>query len=270
MKVADHLLGQVFGFEHRLWVFSGGRGIHCWVADSSVRSLGNEARVAVAEFMHLYQGTREGSKAHGKVDINAVQHPTLSKNSEVFKICEKYFVDVYIEGMGLLDTPEKWEKLLVLIDDGVAKKGLAAKLESWKELKNATEKWENVVQFLTNAKNFSRTWVPPVVQAIVYTFIYPRLDVNVSKGLNHLLKAPFCIHPRTGYVCVPLKIDQDVDTTPFYPEDNCPNIKGLIEDSDPDTIIQMKERLQLFKDFVQELTQEQSRERRNQNDNMEF
>ena len=43
-----------------------------------------------------------------------------------------------------------------------------------------------------------------------------RLDIAVSKGMNHLLKAPFCVHPKTGRICVPFNPEQ-VDQ--FNPEE---------------------------------------------------
>ncbi len=41
---------------------------------------------------------------------------------------------------------------------------------------------------------------------IMLQYCYPRLDVNVSKGVNHLLKSPFSVHPKTGEITVSTKI----------------------------------------------------------------
>lgn len=40
------------------------------------------------------------------------------------------------------------------------------------------------------------------IQDVVFAYSYPRLDLEVSKKMNHLLKAPFCVHPKTGKVCL--------------------------------------------------------------------
>ena len=51
LLVVDETLRQDFGFHHILWIYSGRRGVHCWVCDPSARELANEARNAIVMFI---------------------------------------------------------------------------------------------------------------------------------------------------------------------------------------------------------------------------
>uniref|UniRef100_A0A8D0BZQ5 DNA primase AEP n=2 Tax=Amniota TaxID=32524 RepID=A0A8D0BZQ5_SALMN len=50
---------------------------------------------------------------------------------------------------------------------------------------------------------------------IMLQYCFPRLDINVSKGINHLLKSPFSVHPKTGRISVPIDLKKLDEFDPF-------------------------------------------------------
>ena len=70
--------------------------------------------------------------------------------------------------------------------------------------------------------------VDAAFQDVILQYTYPRLDAEVSKHRNHLLKAPFCIHPKTGRVCVPV----DPATVDKFDPAEVPTVRQLLEELD--------------------------------------
>ena len=66
------------------------------------------------------------------------------------------------------------------------------------------------------------------MEDIILQYTYPRLDAEVSKHRNHLLKAPFCVHPKTGRICVPL---DPASINNFDPE-RVPTVGQLLQELD--------------------------------------
>ncbi|KAJ1638618.1 hypothetical protein T492DRAFT_942901 [Pavlovales sp. CCMP2436] len=184
-SVSTHL-AQDFGFKHLLWVYSGRRGIHCWVSDERARNLSNEGRSAVADYMSL-------QIKDGRMAVQVPMHPTLAA---IHRDVIKPFLEGSMlspDGQGLLETEAGWAALCAMLGD----KELEAQLVSEFGKKNTgAERWEHLKRTLER-KKMSR-----IALELEFSLAYPRLDVNVSKSMNHLLKSPWCAHPKTGRVCV--------------------------------------------------------------------
>ena len=74
VKLLDAALREDFGFKHIMWVYSGRRGVHCWVADRRARLLTNDGRSAVAEYLSCYTGG-----TGRQVDLTYPLHPRMRK-----------------------------------------------------------------------------------------------------------------------------------------------------------------------------------------------
>ncbi|MFS8019944.1 putative DNA primase, small subunit [Helianthus anomalus] len=198
IKVIDTALRDDFGFVHILWVYSGRRGVHCWVCDTKARRLNNEQRSAIAEYFRLYKGN---SNSKSKVSlVGPALHPFLVRS---YNVLSDYFEKKLLCSQQLL-SDERYENILDMISDESVASELRGKWQGNRR-SNANDinivRWEQLKQHCGRKKT---SGLRRCVEEIVFSYTYPRIDMEVSKHMNHLLKSPFCVHPKTGRVCVPI------------------------------------------------------------------
>ncbi|KAG9470304.1 hypothetical protein GDO78_018201 [Eleutherodactylus coqui] len=202
IRILDRALYEDFGFQHRLWVYSGRRGVHCWVCDESARKLSQAERSAVAEYLTVVKGGEETIK---KVQLSDPIHPLIRKS---LKIIERYFEEYALLGQDILENKQCWDKVLSLVPEAVREN----LLRDFQKARSSVDRWERLKKSLgpLELKKGANS-----AKEIMLQYCYPRLDINVSKGVNHLLKSPFSVHPKTGRISVPIDVRKLESFDPF-------------------------------------------------------
>ncbi|XP_061369856.1 uncharacterized protein LOC133312638 [Gastrolobium bilobum] len=226
IKVIDTSLRDDFGFKHILWVYSGRRGVHCWVCDGRARRLTNEKRAAIADYFCVYKGNEN---SHKKVSLTgATLHPFLA--TSYTNVLKDFFEKKLLISQNILATEERYEKILNMIPDESIASELRGKWQEGRRTSSAKEdinvvRWEQCKQLLQSGKHKAQG-LRRCVEEIVFFFTYPRLDMEVTKHMNHLLKAPFCVHPNTGRICVPI----DPNRCEEFDPTTVPSLSQLLEE----------------------------------------
>lgn len=223
-KSLNFILTESLGYTHLLWVFSGRRGIHCWVCDPAARRLNDKRRNDLVNYIN------SGPKS-------------------VFPFMDVYelflmpsFGPICVESQNLFAADEQIVKAQDLVGDTDHR---SVNLQA---VSGSTARWEALKRTITEP-------VKEKFMKVAFAFMFPRLDVNVSTRMDHLLKLPFSIHPKTGRICVPfdpLRIDE------FNPN-SVPRVGEIT--ADPSLLGPYVELLHAFTQRVSAVTREERAKR---------
>jgi len=248
--VIERALKEYFGFRHIIWLFSGRRGVHAWVCDKRARQMTNEVRGSVAEHLRVVSGSdKSGIKAEN------LRYPIHHLARKSYEELRKSFTEIVIEDQRLFESESHVTKVLEFLRErfGVGDDGLRSiqklisrsnAMESdtfFKKLEEEIEKIASTAN-LDSRRNKKKSY--PMEELVLY-FMYPRIDINVSKGMNHLLKSPFCVHPKSKKISVPL-----LDVKTFNP-DTVPKIGDLITEREDGYLIVNEKPLKPYVDYFQ-------------------
>lgn len=254
IEVLSLIFAEDFGYKHVLWAFSGRRGAHAWVCDERARNLDDQQRRDLLEYITVQPRT-----------VQRPFHPMVKRS---FDLCANRFRSVVLANQTPFQTPEQIDMLMDRLkevgQDYTAK--LRAKFAADPDMTSA-DRWRELDNVAVEMK-LPAARADALLRAkqnLVLEFLYPKLDANVSKMRGHLLKSPFCVHPDTGNVCVPLAPEsfQEFDPT------SVPTIQGLLNEkrtAGGSGRGMLEPALRTFRQFVAQLNRAEKR----QAESMEF
>jgi len=166
VKIIDYSLEHEYGFKDRRWVFSGNKGVHCWVMDARACVLTDMMRRAIFESLTSDQGLFRDDIDDPKIASNYKEKifRTVPFLQSCYTVIRKYMPR-------LLDDQDLWHDAKAQVCPG----------DSWAELEK--HNYIGAVEFALKVG-------------------LPRLDLHAAQ-CGHMSKIPFSVHGKTGKIAVP-------------------------------------------------------------------
>jgi len=238
----DHFLCETMGYPRTnlLWVFSGGKGVHCLVNAPLAMRLSPRERTGLYSMLHI--GREDDTKLRDYLLAHRRDSPDF-----MARVLAHFYERVIRERAPFsLELFERFclEKVAALypaLHTGLREAWLDGRESKRARLVTSTE--------LVGLSESERKWtilqrmetaLPPSVEIrpsvfLAFRLLYPMVDAGPLR-MNHLIKLPFSIHPATGNVALPIEgeslLRTDV-TRDFlsYRLASAPEARGVLEKS---------------------------------------
>jgi DNA primase small subunit len=261
-KILERILREDFGFKQIFFVFSGRRGVHCWVSDKRACLLNKKGRLAIERYINYDRMDEKNydSKIY-KLKRNFI-NPVYPAYLSAVSIMKNYFFEIVKEQDILKDEKMKTNlKNIIsmyfsLIDMNYINEILEKNMNSLNKIKKIFEFLQKGESILKKKNQIHYFYAESCINEFMMIILYPRLDGNVTRQFSHLLKGPFCVHPETGYISVPLSIE----LMEKFSLDKIPKVDYLLYDE----IINedkksFEQYIKFFKNFVDNLNEENNK-----------
>ena len=256
-KILNRILKEDFGFKKYFFDFSGRRGIHCWVCDKNACKLNNKERKMIENFISYDRINDESSndRAKRKIIKRKFVEPIYPSFLEDISLVKNDFNDILKEQdlLNYEDNKNLFKDIIkmyfCLIDMGYIEDILEnKKMSSPKKFKKIYEYLKAAENRLREKNNITYCNSESCINEFILSILSPRLDWKVTSQATHLLKGPFCVHPETGYISVPMSLEllEEFDLN------KKPKIDNLLKNN-PDDNEYFKKYRQFFENFVNNL-----------------
>ena len=145
-----------------MFVYSGRRGIHCWVSDYQARWLNELKRKQLIKFL-------------------VKRRDMVTPFAQVFhEVIHPVFEEIIVQEQHCFDDMALRERAIKLLRS-------AKPPSTMPNVASGAEWWASISPKLHENE----------LLKIEFDFLFPKIDVKVSEDPGHLLKLPFSIHPKT-------------------------------------------------------------------------